>query len=137
MNKPSFITQNEALQEDFKGRTNYWMCHPEVTNAKDLQICRAVLPAGGAHDFHHHPELEEAIYVLEGEVEQWVGSERRLLKVGEVAHMLPGVVHATFNISNHDAVILAILSPGSQTGPIMIDVSQEEPWASLRSSHEQ
>ncbi len=130
--KTPFITETEALKEDFKGRTNYWMCRPEITHAKDLQICRAILPAGECHHFHHHPELEEAIYVLEGEVEQWVGTEKRLLKAGEVAHMLPGVVHATFNTGACDAVILAILSPGSQAGPFMVDVSMEEPWASIR-----
>lgn len=133
MNKPAFITEAEALKEDFKGRTNYWMCRPEVTNARDLQVCRAVLPAGEGHGFHHHPELEELIYVLEGEVEQWVGDERRTLRAGEAAHMLPGVVHATFNVSERDAVILAILSPGSQQGPFLVDVSDQQPWASLRS----
>ncbi|RZA15730.1 MAG: cupin domain-containing protein [Proteobacteria bacterium] len=109
------------------------MCRPEVTNAKDLQVCRAVLPAGECHNFHTHPELEEVIYVLEGEIEQWVGEEKQTLKVGEAAHMLPGVVHATFNDTDKDAVILAILSPGSQVGPFMVDVSGEEPWASARS----
>ena len=29
-------------------------------------------------------------------------------------------------------MILAILSPGAATGPFLIDVSGEEPWASLR-----
>ena len=132
MSKSLFITAAEAMTEDFKGRTNYWMCRPEITNAKDLQICRAVLPAGECHNFHHHPELEEAIYVLEGEVEQWVGNQKQILTVGELAHMNAGVVHATFNVSGQDAVILAILSPGSQAGPFMVDVSNEEPWASLR-----
>ncbi|MEY4243850.1 MAG: hypothetical protein RLZZ245_1435 [Verrucomicrobiota bacterium] len=133
MNKTPFITEAEAIQEDFKGRTNYWMCRPEITNAKDLQVCRAILPAGESHNFHHHPELEEVIYVIEGEIEQWVGAEMKRLQVGEVAHMLPGVVHATFNVSDKDAVILAILTPGSQLGPFMVDVSGEEPWKSLRS----
>lgn len=132
MKKTPFITEAEAIKEDFKGRTNFWMCNPEITNAKDLQICRAVLPAGEGHGFHHHPELEEAIYVLEGEIEQWVGEEKQVLQVGECAHMEAGVVHATFNISDKDAVILAILSPGSQVGPFMVDVSEEEPWASMR-----
>jgi quercetin dioxygenase-like cupin family protein len=130
--KTPFITEAEAMKEDFKGRTNYWMCRPEITNAKDLQVCRAVLPPGEGHNFHHHPELEEAIYVLEGEVEQWVGEEKQLLKAGELAHMDAGVVHATFNTSAKDAVILAILSPGSCAGPFLVDVSAEEPWASLR-----
>lgn len=132
MTQRPFITEANALKEDFKGRTNYWMCRPEITNARDLQLCRAILPPGEGHDFHHHPELEEAIYVLEGEVEQWVDREMQTLGRGEVAHILPGVVHATFNASDKDAVILAILSPGSQIGPFAVDVSRDEPWCSLR-----
>lgn len=135
MNKSPFITAADAIQEDFKGRTNYWMCRPEITNAKDLQIVRAVLPPGEGHDFHHHPELEEAIYVLEGEVEQWVNQEKKILKPGEVAHILPGVIHASFNAGSEDAIILAILSPGAVKEVFTVDVSDQEPWASLRKSH--
>lgn len=127
-----FITEREALKEDFKGRTNYWLCRPEVCEAKDLQLCRAVLPAGEWHPFHTHPELEEIIYVIEGEVEQWVEREKRVLKPGEVAHIPRGVVHATFNPTACDAVILAVLSPAAAAGPFMVDVSGEEPWKSLR-----
>ncbi|MCC6233012.1 MAG: cupin domain-containing protein [Verrucomicrobiales bacterium] len=127
-----FITEREALKEDFKGRTNYWLCRPEVAEARDLQLCRAVLPAGEGHPFHTHPELEEIIYVIAGEVEQWVEREKRRLKPGEVAHIPRGVVHATFNPTAQDAVILAILSPAAAKGPFLVDVSGEEPWASLR-----
>lgn len=127
-----FITAVEALKEDYKGRTNYWVCRPEVCEARDLQICRAVLPAGEGHDFHTHPELEEVIYVLEGQVEQWVEKEKRLLGPGEVAHIPRGIVHATFNPTGADATILAILSPAAAKGPFLVDVSQEEPWRSLR-----
>lgn len=132
MGKHRFITEAEALKEDYKGRTNYWLCRPEVAEAQDLQLCRAVLPAGEGHDFHTHPELEEIIYVLEGEVEQWVEKEKRPLRPGEVAHIPRGVAHATFNPTPRDAVILAILSPAASKGPFMVDVSTQEPWASLR-----
>ena len=127
-----FITEAEALKEDFKGRTNFWLCRPEIADAKDLQVCRAVLPPGEGHNFHTHPELEELIYVLEGRVEQWVEKEKRLLGSGEVAHIPRGIVHATFNPTAADAVILAILSPAAARGPFLVDVSNEEPWKSLR-----
>ena len=113
-----FITQADALTEEFKGRTNYWVCRPEIVAAKGLQICRAVLPPGEGHNFHRHPELEEVIYVLEG----------------EVAHIPADVVHATFNTSARDALILAVLSPASQKGPFAVDMSGEEPWKSLRTA---
>ncbi|MEI6461847.1 MAG: cupin domain-containing protein [Verrucomicrobiota bacterium] len=127
-----FVTPAEAIKEEYKGRTNYWLSRPGLTEAKQLQICQATLPPGEGHNFHTHPELEEVIYVLSGEVEQWVEKEFRLLKAGEVAHIPAGVVHATFNSSNADAVILAILSPGESTGPFMVDVSGEAPWDQIR-----
>ncbi len=127
-----FITTAEALKEDYKGRTNYWLARPEIADAKDLQLCRAVLPAGEGHNFHTHPELEEIIYVLEGTVEQWVETEKRMLQSGEVAHIPRGIVHATFNPTDRDAVILAILSPASTQGPFLVDVSGEAPWNALR-----
>jgi quercetin dioxygenase-like cupin family protein len=127
-----FVTKAEALKEEYKGRTNYWLCRPGVTEAKALQVCEATLPAGEGHGFHTHPELEEMIYVLQGEVEQWVEQENRLLKAGESAHIPAGVVHATFNASGADATILAILSPGASQGPFMVDVGDQEPWRSLR-----
>ncbi|MBB5353554.1 quercetin dioxygenase-like cupin family protein [Haloferula luteola] len=130
--KHVFITEVEALKEEFKGRTNYWMCRPEVCDLKGLQVCRAVLPAGEGHPFHTHPELEEVIYVLEGKVEQWVEDSARILSPGETAAIPAGVVHATFNPTDEDAVILAILSPGSSEGPFAVDVSDQEPWKSLR-----
>lgn len=132
MNKTPFITAAEAIKEDFKGRTNYWVCHREITNAVDIQICRAVLPPGEAHNFHHHPSNEEAIYVLEGQVEQWVDTQKQVLNPGDVAHIPAGVVHGTFNVGSTDAVILAILSPANQPDPITVDVSTEAPWSSMR-----
>lgn len=127
-----FVTLADALKEDFKGRTNYWLCRPEVVEARQIQVCQATLPPGEGHNFHTHPELEEVIYVLAGEVEQWVEREKRLLRVGDAAHIPRGVVHATFNPGGSDAVILAILSPAAAQGPFLVDVSGEEPWASLR-----
>lgn len=132
MSKSPFITEAEAIKEDFKGRTNYWMCHRDITDAKDIQVCRAVLPPGEGHNFHHHPHNEEVIYVIQGQVEQWVEEKKQVLNVGEVAHIPAGVVHATFNAGEGDAVILAILAPASLTEPFAVDVADQEPWASIR-----
>jgi len=127
-----FVTPTEAIKEEYKGRTNYWVCRPDLTETQAFQICQATLPPGEGHNFHTHPELEEVIYVLAGEVEQWVEQTKRILRPGEVAHIPAGLVHATFNASAQDAVILAILSPGKTQGPFMVDVSQAAPWCHLR-----
>jgi len=93
---------------------------------------RATMPPGQGHAFHKHPDSEEILYVLEGQAEQWVESERRILSPGEVAHIPKNVVHATFNASDNPLVFLAMLSPAASPGPDCVDVCKEEPWRSLR-----
>ncbi|MEW6301875.1 MAG: cupin domain-containing protein [Verrucomicrobiota bacterium] len=127
-----FVTAREANTESFEGRVNSWLCRPDLVAADKLQLCRASLPPGQGHNFHRHPDLEEIIYVLEGEVEQWVEREKQVLKPGEVAHIPANIVHATFNVGKGTATILAILSPGAPAGPFLVDMSGEEPWKSLR-----
>ena len=75
--------------------------------------------------------------MIYGRAEQWVGTERRILKAGEMAHIPPGVVHATYNPHQEPLVFLAILSPAKlpedlAAVPDPQDVSSQEPWASLR-----
>ena len=41
-------------------------------------------------------------------------------------------MHGTYNAGDDTLVFLAILSPAVFEGPALIDVSTEEPWASLR-----
>lgn len=88
---------------------------------------------GKAHAFHYHPGQEEVIYVLEGVVEQWIEGDRSILRPGDAVVIAADVVHATFNDGAEPAKILAILSPAVDgDGYAAVDVSADEPWASLR-----
>jgi quercetin dioxygenase-like cupin family protein len=63
----------------------------------------ATFMPGKSHDFHRHPNQEEVIYVLEGQVEQWVEREHRLLGPGDAVVIPTAVVHASFNIGDEPA----------------------------------
>ncbi|HVS10474.1 MAG TPA: cupin domain-containing protein, partial [Planctomycetota bacterium] len=104
----------------------------ELTGAEQLQVVRVSMPPGKAHAFHRHPALEEVLYVLEGRAEQWVGREKRILKAGELAFVPRNEVHGTYNVFAEPLVFLAVLSPARFEGPMLIDVSAEEPWRSIR-----
>jgi quercetin dioxygenase-like cupin family protein len=102
--------------------------------SRGIAAIEATFNPGGAHAFHTHPGQEEVIWVLEGVIEQWIERERTTLGVGDVAVIPEGVVHATYNDGQTKARILAILSPCvGESGYGAVDVSGEEPWASLRS----
>lgn len=127
-----FVTATDMEVEELPWGPHEWLCRPALTEAEQLLLVRVRMPPGQAHTFHRHPAMEEIIYVLSGAAEQWVEREARRLGPGDVAHIPRGVVHATHNAGEETLVFLAILSPADADGPALVDVSGEEPWASLR-----
>jgi quercetin dioxygenase-like cupin family protein len=126
-----FVTDRECQIEELPWGPHDWLCRPGLTDARQLLVVRVRMPAGKAHRFHRHPHMEEALYYLAGRGEQWVGTERRVLGPGELAHVPRDVVHGTYNRFDRELVFLAILSPAIHPGPALVDVSGEEPWRSL------
>jgi quercetin dioxygenase-like cupin family protein len=127
-----FVTAKEMQVEHLPWGPHDWLCRPGLVEAEQLLLVRVHMPPGKAHAFHRHPEMEEIIYILEGTAEQWVDREKRILGPGEIAHIPRDVVHGTYNIGQQTLRFLAILSPAKIQGPPLIDMSQEEPWKSLR-----
>ena len=128
-----FVTSENMVVEELPWGPHDWLCRPDIVDAEKLALVRVHMPPGQGHAFHRHPALEEIIYVLEGQAEQWVDREKRLLGPGEMAHIPQDVVHGTYNAGTGILRFLAILSPAKFEGPALIDMSQEEPWRSLRS----
>ena len=127
-----FIIQDDIDVEELPWGPHVWLCRPGMVEAKHLLLVRVHIPPGKAHQFHRHPEMEEIIYILEGEAEQWVEQESKILRPGNVAHIPKDVVHGTYNYSDNTLRLLAILGPAIYDGPPLIDVCQEEPWCSLK-----
>ena len=127
-----FVTSAEAEIEVLPWGPHEWLARAGLTDSKLLQLVRVRMPPGTAHAFHRHPCMEELLYYVEGRAEQWVGREKRILKAGDVAHVPMDEVHGTYNVFEEPLTFLAILSPAVIDGPALVDVSQDEPWRSLR-----
>jgi quercetin dioxygenase-like cupin family protein len=127
-----FVSLAETEIERLPGKTHHWYCKPGLIADTNLMLVRAHLPPGEAHRFHYHPHLEEILYILSGQAEQWVEREKRLLGPGDSIWLQAGVVHGTYNIGADVLDFLAILAPAQNPGPMTIEVSDQEPWRSLR-----
>lgn len=112
-----------------------WMCRPGFTEG-GLWFVRVDMPPGKAHQFHRHPTREEILYIEQGEAEQWVGQEKRLLKPGECAQIPMNTVHGIYNDSKAMLRFLAIISAPVGEGPFLIDCYKDEPWCGLRKPFE-
>ncbi|MEO8668398.1 MAG: cupin domain-containing protein [Bauldia sp.] len=110
-----------------------WLSNPPSTGAEKLTVIDVTLSPGKGHDFHKHPDQEEVIFVVAGKVEQWVDREKRALGPGDCAFIPADMVHASFNVGDTDAKIVAILGPCvGAVGYEVVDVAGEAPWKMLR-----
>ena len=114
---------------------NEWINYPDYDeNVPGLFAARATIKPGMGHDFHLHPGREEIIYVLQGEIEQWVEKNCSRLSSGDAVLVPADCVHASFNAGSEDAVLFVVLAPAKSDAPLGIDVSDDEPWNALRNS---
>lgn len=127
-----FVSFDETEKEEVPGRIHHWYCKPGMVKQTDLLFVRAHLQPGQAHKFHFHPKMEEILYVLSGSAEQWVEHEKRIMRPGDSLYLPAGVIHGTYNTSEALLDFLAVLSPASSGEPITVEVSDREPWKSLR-----
>lgn len=129
-----FLTHDAVEAEELPRGLHTWLSRRDLTGAENLLAVHVEVGPGNGHPFHCHPSMEEIIYILGGEAEQWIEEERRTLGAGEMVFIPKGVVHATYNAGAAPLTFLAVLSPAGdlddESG--MRDVSHEEPWRSLR-----
>ena len=128
-----FITNEDIVRDTFEWGEAGWVSRPELTGSGALCVMDVTILPGGGHAFHRHPDQEELIWVREGRVEQWLEDEKRELGPGEAIYIEKDVVHGSFTLGDEPAKLTVILSPtAGEGGYEVIDVFEEEPWASLR-----
>jgi quercetin dioxygenase-like cupin family protein len=128
-----FVPGSAAERETLDWGSLAWVSRPQHTEAEQLTVIEVTLNPGGGHNFHKHPDQEEVIYVIEGEVEQWLEQDARLLRPGDSVFIKADIVHASFNNSSTPAKLLAILGPCvGDGGYVSVEVGDQAPWATLR-----
>ena len=132
-----FVKQDSIEHEQFDWGDVGWRLFPK-TGAQQLVVMDVTLEPGGGHDFHKHPGQEEMIIVKQGRVTQYLEQESATLEVGDSVFIDADLVHASFNEADERALLQVIIAPSLRegTGYGLVDVSEEEPWASLRDRSE-
>lgn len=127
-----FVNERALPKEEVAGRDHYWHYNPEITQAAETILVKVVVPVGGGHPFHRHPEMNEILYILKGRAEQWVEEEMQYLERGDSVYIAPDVVHATYNAGEEELEFLAVLSPAHGWKAGTIDESGSFPYANLK-----
>jgi quercetin dioxygenase-like cupin family protein len=135
VSKGSFVLASDTGPEALDWGTRRWVSRPSLTEADDVLVVEVTLEPGAGHTFHRHPRQEEVVFVMQGEIEQYIETERRILHAGDAAFVKRGVVHASFNCGQTVARLLAIVAPCKGIGDDgyeLIEVADQAPWNMLR-----
>ena len=131
--KGRFLTAEEIEREYPDWGALGWASRPQDTGSKNLVVIEVTFAPGQGHNFHKHPRQEEILYMIDGTVEQWIEEKKQNIRKGDVAFIPENTVHASFNDSEQEVKLLAILGPAvGDAGYEFDDVSEQAPWSSLR-----
>lgn len=130
-----FVKKGDVEEEQFDWGVIGWRCVP-ATGAKQVVVMDVKLEPGEGHDFHRHPGQEEMIIVKRGRITQYLERDSTELGPEDSVFIEADVVHASFNEGEETADLQVIIAPslGEGSGYGLVDVSGEEPWASVRTA---
>ena len=128
-----FVAADEVEREQLDWGELGWLSRPSITGARRVTAIEVTLKPGFGHNFHKHPNQEEVIYVMAGEIEQWLESEKRTLGPGDAIFIDTNVVHASFNEGSLPARLMVMLGPcDGEGGYVSQEVGDQAPWNTLR-----
>ena len=128
-----FVMSSEVPTESFDWGSAGMRCAPPGTGCQSFVVMDVRLDPGFFHAFHKHPDQDEMITVVSGKVTQFLEGESTVLGPGDSVYIDKDVVHGSYNDFDEPAQLAVVLAPAvGDGGYVAVDVSAEEPWASLR-----
>ena len=128
-----FVVQDDVTMVEFDWGSAGMRCDPPSTGCSTFVVMDVTLVAGAAHAFHKHPDQDEMIIVTRGRIVQYLDRDRVELGPGDSVYIDKDVVHGSYNDFSETAELQVVLAPPMGDGGYeLVDVSGEEPWASLR-----
>jgi quercetin dioxygenase-like cupin family protein len=95
----------------FGGGIHHWKVRANETNGA-MSIFEDAIDAGKTTPLHSHPENDEIVYVIEGEIRIYTEGEPRTVRTGGLVVNPRGVPHAFCGVSEKTR-LLVITTPGA------------------------
>jgi len=100
------------ISEDWGSLT--WMANAELLGAEALTLGRVVIKKGCHNPKHIHPDSEEVLYLLEGELEHFIGGEVLTVKKGGTIIIPAGIPHNAISTGETDADMIVAYPTGTR-----------------------
>lgn len=128
-----FVMLGDVETTEFDWGSAGMRAAPPNTGGTTFVVMDVLLAPGAHHAFHKHPDQDEMIIVTSGRIVQWLERDHAELGAGDSVYIDKDVVHGSYNEFDEPAELQVVLAPAAGEGGYeLVDVSGEEPWASLR-----
>jgi quercetin dioxygenase-like cupin family protein len=89
--------------------TLQWLVSGESGTSKSMTLGRVMIKPGKSNPMHIHPNCEEILYVMQGEIEHTLpeGGTTRL-SAGDCIVVDAGIPHQAKNLGMHEAILLVV-----------------------------
>ncbi len=97
-----------AATDSFEWGQIEWLDGADVTAGGGLSVARVTIEAGEHNSPHRHPTTEEALYLVSGEIDHWLGSTDEFvsLEPGDLFHVPSGEPHGATTTGEEAAVMI-------------------------------
>jgi len=98
--------QSDTLRQDFPWGHIDWYHAAELSGSEGMTLGRVTINPGESNASHGHPNCEEVLYLLSGELVHTYGDEEHRLRPGDAICIPPNVDHQAHNVSDEPAVMI-------------------------------
>src|SRR3954467_6875355 len=81
----------------FDWGTIEWLVNGDLVPGAAITVGRVTINAGARNPLHYHPNAEEVLHLLAGELDHPIGDDTVSLTAGGPIHVQSGVVHQRIN----------------------------------------
>ena len=110
---PSYSPANHT------GTKNTRLIGPQVNGAKYMEIALGEIERHEGSPAHAHPDLEQAVYILEGEAHVAINGEPHIVKTGDMM-FFPAKVFHDIKVITPRIKMLVIYSPPFEEDPAKV-----------------
>ena len=100
----------EGIVLDFDWGRIIWLVSGEQGNSQTLTFGRVTIKAGHANMRHRHPNCDEILHVVSGQIEHTLGGESSRMGPGDTISIPTNMPHNARTISAEDAEMLICFS---------------------------
>ena len=105
------VSPKVAPGENYPWGAIHWLASRKSCGARELTFGVTTVKPGGSNPLHRHPNCEEVLYVVSGEVEHYIEGTRRVrMKRGDAITIPRNLIHQAVNKSRRPAMLAVAFS---------------------------